>query len=89
MTAWAEDRRLAASERAYEIQQGLTVLCTEPGCGAGEGADCRNVRTGKPLEHQVMHLRRIRAGQQKALLEAQLERERAAAVESGGPDDEQ
>lgn len=60
MTSWAEGRRLAALERDHERQQALTVACPAPpqGCEAAVGEECRNLRTGMPLEHQVAHDRR-------------------------------
>ena len=80
MTAWADRQQRAAQERDHARQQALAVLCTEPDCGAGVGEQCRNVRTRLPLEHQVAHMRRIRAGEERAHRLALLERERNGGV---------
>jgi hypothetical protein len=68
MTAWAERRRVAALERDHERQVALTVACPSPphGCDAPAGKDCRNLRTGLPLEHQVAHRQRVIRGEQQA-----------------------
>lgn len=61
MTEWANARRLEALERDHDRQQALTVACPPPpwGCEAAVGEECRNVRTGQPLEHQVAHRLRV------------------------------
>lgn len=70
MTRWANNRRYADLERDHARQEladdrerALTLPCEEPGCGATAGEICTNLRDGKPLTKQVVHGRRLIAGQ--------------------------
>lgn len=91
MTSFAENRKREAQERDdiryRERQMALTVKCVEPprGCEAPIGEDCRNLRNGKPLEHQAAHRRRIELGQQHLARQA----EQLPEQRDGGSDGEQ
>lgn len=64
MTGWAERQREAGLEKDFERQQAEQVPCTEPGCGAAVGEQCRNVADGLPLVKQPAHWRRIKAAEE-------------------------
>lgn len=83
MTAWADRKQREAQERDNARQQAFAVVCTEPGCGAAAGVACRNVLTGLPLEHQVAHMRRVRAGEERAHRLVLLEREQGGGGHAG------
>lgn len=60
MTSWADRHR--ADDLTWQADRvaALTVAC--PDCSATAGAECRNLHTHKPLEHQAAHAKRIDLG---------------------------
>lgn len=64
MTSWSERRRGEDVTWQYDRTVARTVPCVD--CPAVEGEDCRNLRTGAPLEHQAAHQKRIDAGHVRA-----------------------
>jgi hypothetical protein len=58
MTAYAEQQKAADATWRHDRMVALLVAC-EDDCQQLAGQLCLNLRTGRPLEHQAAHARRI------------------------------